>query len=85
VLYLDDIPLQPFIDEELDLQIEPIARDAGARMTVMFTGSPHIKATTSRSTFESLRRVLPLRSLFAVVKNTNGGSALSAARRQCFD
>ncbi len=78
------VPLQRFIDEELDLQIELIARDAGPRMTVMFTGSPHIKATTSRSTFESLRRVLSLRSLLGVGKTNSGGSALSASRRQCF-
>ena len=60
VLYLDDVPLQKFIDEELDLQIEQIAREAAPGMTVMLTGSPHIKATTSRLIFKSLSRVLPL-------------------------
>lgn len=60
VLYLNDIPLQRFIDDELDLRIERVAREAAPEMEVLLTGSPHIKATTSRLIFGSLSLILPL-------------------------
>ncbi|MBW2725443.1 MAG: MMPL family transporter [Deltaproteobacteria bacterium] len=60
VLYLDDMPLQQFIDDGLDLLIERTAREGAPQMEVLLTGSPHIKATTSRLIFRGLGRILPL-------------------------
>ena len=58
VVYLNEIPLQKFIDDGLDLVIEQTAREVAPEMEVLLTGSPHIKATTSRLIFGGLSRVL---------------------------
>ncbi|MCP5039440.1 MAG: MMPL family transporter, partial [bacterium] len=60
VLYLKDVSVQQFIDEELDLRIQRVARRSAPEMEVLLTGSPHIKATTSRLLFRGLLRILPL-------------------------
>lgn len=67
VLYLNGIPLERFIDEEIDLSIERIARAAAPEMQVLLTGSPHIRATTTRRLRRALAGSLP--------QGTSGGRA----------
>ncbi len=60
VLSLKDIPLDRLISENLDLEVERIARENAPNMGVRLTGAPHIKATTSRLLFAGLGRILPI-------------------------